>query len=207
MSVGFNIRRIRMEKEISLNELSRRSGISNATLSRYESEIVKGIPIATIEKIAKALCVAPEMLMDWKEETKVQNVVSSHLYRIPVFESVSAGFGAYADNCILDYEPVYIDNPSDVSSTICIKVSGDSMMPLINDGDLIVVRRQTSVDSGDIAVVMIDEEDALVKRVVYTRNTIELRSENPRYAPRLFEDEKMLRVRVLGKVLSAVRKF
>lgn len=89
------------------------------------------------------------------------------MHLIPVFESVSAGFGAYACSDIVDYIPLFIDNPADVPDTICIKVKGDSMYPKIEDGDIVVVRKQSAVDSGQIAVVLIDNEEGLVKKVVY----------------------------------------
>ena len=99
---------------------------------------------------------------------------SGSIYRIPVFESVSAGFGAFASDEILDYIPVVIKNPYDVDDTLAIKVKGDSMYPKIEDGDIIIVRKQTSVDSGSIAVLLLDGEDGLVKKVVYGTDWIEL---------------------------------
>lgn len=132
---------------------------------------------------------------------------SGHIHRIPVFESVSAGFGAYASDEILDYIPVVIKNPYDVEDTIAIKVKGDSMYPKIEDGDIIIVRKQTSVDSGSIAVLLLDGDEGLVKKVVYGADWIELHSINPEYKTKRFEGREVLRLRVVGLVIGSYKTF
>ncbi len=88
-----------------------------------------------------------------------------------------------------------------------LRVVGDSMYPVFMEGDLVLVRCQTSVDSGSYAVVTIDDEDGVVKKVVYDRDFIELQSINPMYPPRRFEGEEVLRIRVFGLVKEIKRKF
>lgn len=142
------------------------------------------------------------------EHSNLSGVIpSQNIYQIPVFASVSAGFGAYASNDILEYIPMVIDNPYDADDTIGIRVCGDSMYPKIEDGDIIVVRKQDSVDSGDIAVLLLDGEEGLVKKVVYGETWIELHSFNPEYKTRRFENEEVLRLRVVGLVVGSYKKF
>ncbi len=124
---------------------------------------------------------------------------------IPVFESVSAGFGTQANDCIIEYMPCYIPNPAEINDYMCIKVTGDSMFPKIENGDIIQVHRQTSVDSGSIAVVLIDGEDGVVKRVEYGNDWIELHSINPMYPVRRFEGADVLRLRVVGLVKKIIK--
>lgn len=139
-------------------------------------------------------------------KSNISCVVDSKLiHQIPVFESVSAGFGAYASSEIIDYIPVVINNSYDVDDMIAIKVKGDSMFPKIEDGDIIVVRRQTSVDSGDIAVVLLDGDEGLVKKVVYGSTWIELQSINEDYPVQRFEDAEVTRLRVVGKVMQIIK--
>lgn len=140
------------------------------------------------------------------EKPSASPLPADKIHMIPIFESVSAGFGAYACSDIIDYMPLYFQSPSDVPDTICIKVQGDSMYPKIEDGDIIVVRRQESVDSGSIAVVLVDEEQGYVKKVIYDRETIELHSINPEYAPKIFKGKDVLRVRVVGLVKKIVKE-
>lgn len=165
--------------------------------------------IDSIEKLADYFGVAKSDIIEEKESSNLGGVVSrgDNIYRIPVFETVSAGFGAYASSEIIDYIPVLINNPYDVKSTLAIKVKGDSMYPKIEDGDIIIVRKQTSVDSGDIAVLLLDNEEGLVKKVVYGKDWIELISINPEYKPRRFDKEEVLRLQVVGKVVGSYKEF
>ena len=126
---------------------------------------------------------------------------------IPVFESASAGFGAVADNQVIDYVPFRIVSDTEAQETIAIRVTGDSMSPKIEDGDIIRVHKQDSVDSGSIAVILLDGEEGLVKKVEYGKDWIELQSINPYYPPRRFEGEDVLRLRVVGLVKGVFREF
>ena len=74
------------------------------------------------------------------------------------------------------------------------------MSPLIDDGSEILVKKQDCVDNGQIGVVLIDGEDAVVKKISYGDDWIELISVNPYYPPRRFEGADVQRVRVLGLV-------
>ncbi|MGN0654773.1 MAG: S24 family peptidase [Oscillospiraceae bacterium] len=131
------------------------------------------------------------------------NIESDNIHMIPVFDSVSAGFGAYASNYIVDYAPAVIK--SGAEDYIYINVKGDSMFPKIEEGDKILVRRQTSVDSGSIAVILIDGEEAVVKKVVYGDDWIELHSINPMYPVRRFNGQDVLRLSVLGLVKQVIK--
>lgn len=124
---------------------------------------------------------------------------------IPVYESVSAGVGVVAQNLILEYMPIYIHSDSEANETICIKVTGDSMSPDIEDGDMIQVHKQTSVDSGSVAVVLVDGEEALVKKVIYDDNHVELHSFNPKYQTLSFSGAELMRIQVLGLVKNTLK--
>ncbi len=124
---------------------------------------------------------------------------------IPVYESVSAGFGVVAQNLILEYMPIYIHSDSEANETICIMVTGDSMSPNIENGDIIQVHKQSSVDSGSIAVVLVDGDEALVKKVIYGSNFVELHSFNPEYKTLRFEGADLMRLQVIGLVKNTLK--
>ena len=75
------------------------------------------------------------------------------------------------------------------------------------EDDLVLVQLQSVVESGDYAVVIVDNEDGLVKKIVYGENYIHLKSNNPYYPVRKFEGDEMNRVRIVGKVVESKRKF
>lgn len=73
----------------------------------------------------------------------------------------------------------------------------------IQDGDLLIVRRQEEVENGEIAIVLVDDEDATVKRFYSTRDTVTLmpQSTNPQHQPQMY-DLRKTRIKVLGKVVK-----
>lgn len=159
-------------------------------------------------EFAKALKTTPAYLMGLDESTAFSSLgitVDAPQFTAPLYESVSAGFGAYADEHIVEYVPIYASCEREARKTLCIRVTGNSMYPKIEDGDIIQVRKQCSVDSGDIAVVLLDKEEGLVKRVRYDADTIILESINPEYAPRIFKGEDVLRLQVVGKVTKIIK--
>lgn len=81
------------------------------------------------------------------------------------------------------------------------------MYPKFEEGDLVLVRCQSSVDSGSYAVVLIDDEEGVIKKIVYGPNFIELHSINLMYPVRRFENENVLRIWVFGLVRSIKRKL
>ena len=201
-------------RNISQTELCSRTGIPKSAMSQYLSGAFKPKQKRTY-LLAKALNVNEAWLMGYEDVPMERNeqiesnisetIPQDKIHLVPVFESVSAGFGAYACSDIVDYIPLFINNPADVPDTICIKVKGDSMYPTIENGDIVVVRKQASVDSGQIAVVLIDKEEGLVKRIVYDNDSIELQSINPEYQSKIFKDEDTLRVDIVGLVQQVIK--
>lgn len=74
-SIGRRLRKLRLEQELTLEDISKKVGVTKATINKYESGIVKNIKRDTIEKLAEALCTSPEYLMGWTDNsTKVNSV-------------------------------------------------------------------------------------------------------------------------------------
>jgi repressor LexA len=112
-----------------------------------------------------------------------------------------------AIDMVVDYLPLYFTSRAEAEETICIIVRGDSMFPKIEDGDLIQVHKQSSVDSGQVGVVLIDGEEAFVKKVVYGETWIELHSFNPMYKTMRFNGADVQRIRVLGVVKKVIKEM
>lgn len=204
-TIGDKILERRTTLNMSQDELAQKVGYKDrSSIAKIESG-ERDIRQKKLIEFAKALKTTPQWLMGYEEKTNISAVYQKNIRMIPVFESVSAGFGAYADNQILDYCPFIINSEKEAAETIAIRVSGDSMSPKIEDGDIIRVHKQESVDSGSIAVVLLDGEEGLVKKVVYGSDWIELHSINPYYPVRRFDGEEVLRLRVVGLVKGCFR--
>ena len=165
--------------------------------------------------LGNALNVSEAWLMGYDVPMQAESPAPSNTYplddikfvNVPVIGSVAAGTGCLADNEIIGYEPTDYDDVKDGQEYRYLTVKGDSMYPKFEEGDLVLVRCQSSVDSGSYAVVLIDDEEGVIKKIVYGPNFIELHSINPMYPVRRFENENVLRIRVFGLVRSIKRKF
>lgn len=205
MSAADRLKKLFESRGLSYAQLEEVTGIPKSVLQRYASGETKKIPIDAIEAIASKLNASPAYLTGWDDDQKVTFLSKDYIRQIPVYESASAGFGVVANPTVLEYIPIYIKCKDEADNTLCITVSGDSMYPKIEDGDIIQVRKQTSVDSGSIAVVLLNGEEALVKRVVYDDEHIELQSINPEYAPKIFRGSEVQRVQVVGLVRKIIK--
>lgn len=122
------------------------------------------------------------------------------LHRIPILGCIAAGLPIYADQNIEGYTYTDLNGGAEYFG---LRVKGDSMDSLrICDGDVIIVRRQSAVENGDIAVVLVDDENATVKQFFQdgTKVTLVPRSNNPEHLPQ-FYDLKKTSINVLGKVV------
>lgn len=192
-----NLNAICKSKGISVTGLLNQCKISSGSCTYWKKGNMPSSK--TLEKLSSALGISTETLLG-KSQTITPQQFAENIFQIPVYESVSAGFGTTAIDDVIDYYPVRINNSADVCNSMCLKVKGDSMYPKIEDGDIIVVRKQLSVDNGAIAVVLIDNNDGLVKKIEYDNDCIKLISINPMYPPMIFTGEDRNKVSIIGLV-------
>lgn len=195
----------------SPNAVASELGYSSGSVSAWKSG--RTPKFATLQKIADYFGVTPDYLLREDDDPtppgNTHPLAQDGVHLAPLFENVSAGFGAFAESQVIDHIPIYVTKKAEAEQTICIRVRGDSMAPVICDGDIVQVRKQDSVISGSVAVVMVEDE-GFVKSVYYEEGKwLELRSENPDYPPMRFEGSSIDKVRVVGfvtKVISDVNR-
>ena len=97
----------------------------------------------------------------------------------------------------------YDDVPEHIVCDFTLKCEGDSMIGArINEGDLVYIRQQSTIENGQIAAVLIDGTEKLLKRVYISDDSIILQAENPAYPPRVFSKEDMNRVSIIGRAVG-----
>lgn len=208
MTMGERVKKARENKGYTQEELALKLGYkSRSSVNKIEKE--RDIPRSMIVKIAEILGVTPAYLMGWDEpESKpaanAQKLPSEYIRMVPVFESVSAGFGVGAENAVIEFIPLFIQSDYEYEHTICVRVCGDSMHPQIQDGDLVQVLKQDTAETGDI-VVILDGDDAYVKRFIRSKQGITLESFNPNYPPMRFSRVESDRLRIVGIVQRIIR--
>ena len=122
-------------------------------------------------------------------------------HRIPILGRISAGLPLYAEQHIEGYTLTDLNGGAEY---FALRVSGDSMNATrIQDGDILIVRRQEEVENGEVAVVMVGDEDATVKRFYAAGSTVTLmpQSTNPEHHPQIYDTAKTP-IRVIGKVVE-----
>lgn len=215
MTVGKRIKSIRESKGISQTDLADEIGVSKQNLYKYENNIITNIPSDKIELIAKYLEVSPAAIMGWEDnENKKIDIPGAmpigNLVPLRLIASVRAGYGGLAvatwDG---EYEmiPEFMLKGYSPNECVLFKVKGDSMYPRILDGDKIVVHEQSSVDSGDTAIVVYNGDEGTVKKVNYVtgEDWVELIPNNPEYPIRRIEGIDLEECRVYGKVIGLFR--
>lgn len=130
--------------------------------------------------------------------------------RIPVLGRVAAGIPIEAIENIEDYEERYISVLEDPHDYFALRIVGHSMEPRIWDGDVVIVHKQDDVDSGQIAVVLVNGDDATVKQLKKSSSGITLIGLNPTvYSPHFYTADEVisLPVRILGLVVEVRGKI
>lgn len=211
MTIGERIKERRKQLGLTVDELAERLGKNRATIYRYESNDIEKLPTTVLEPLAKALDVTPAYLMGWLKPSQAKsltpNDIRANTVPVPLVGRVAAGLSCHAEDNIEGYILTDSEILHEGYDYFWLTVTGDSMEPELHDGDRVLVREQETLDTECYAVVRIDGEDGVVKRVRIDRNKITLTSVNPYYPPRVFEHEQMNTVAVVGKVISSQRIY
>lgn len=201
MTIGERIKKLREEKNITVDKLAELIGKNRATIYRYESSEIKKLPTSVLEPLCKALGTTPAYLMGWTDSnlSNIKNIEPiPTMVKVPLLGTIACGEPILAEENIEDY----INMPEKAKGTFALRCKGDSMINArIFDGDIVFIREQPEVENGEIAAVLIDDE-ATLKRVYKTENSIELRPENPTFKPLYYQKEEMNKVRILGKAVG-----
>lgn len=187
----------RLELEMTMKQLAKKSGVAEATVSRWESGDVKGMRLSTAAKVADALHLSPLVFLG-------QDLSEEEVSQIPIIGKVVAGTPMFAQENIEGM--VEISKSIDHGTMFALRVTGKSMEPKILENDLLIIRKQEDVDSGDIAIVMINGDEATVKQVQKSKDGITLIGFNISvYTPHFYSNKEIeeLPVRIAGKVIES----
>ena len=201
------LRQLRTERGISQQTLANSLGdISKSSINMYErGEREPGLEM--LEAIADFFNVDMDFLLGKSNiQNKARAVVFStdniipmpEMRKIPLIGSIACGAPILAEEHIEDY----IDIPKHIHADFALTCKGDSMINArIFDGDIVYIRKQDTVENGEIAAVLIEDE-ATLKRVRLFDDHISLDPENPQYRPIVYWGDEMNSVRILGKAVA-----
>lgn len=155
-----------------------------------------------VDALAKYFGIRRSDLIEDKSESKIKPT------SIPVLGSVPAGIPIEAIQDIIDYEEIDAATAAK-GEYFALQVKGSSMEPRICEGDIVIVRKQDDVESGEIAIVMVNGDNATIKRLLKYEDGIRLMPTNPAYEPLYFTNDEILEkpVKVIGKVIENRQKY
>lgn len=197
------IKELRLSKAIKQVDFAKMLGVSQATVSGWESE--KYQPDRdTLIKMASYFDVSVDYLIGNSpvKKEKKKGV------QIPVLGEVRAGYPMEAVENIIDYEEIDEDM-AHRGEFFALRIKGDSMAPRFVEGDVVIVRKQETADSGDIVVALVNGDSATIKKLKRHQNGITLVPSNSAYEPMYYSNEEImdLPVTILGKVVELRAKF
>ena len=209
--IGTRIAIRREQLGMSQDELADKVGYTSAskrtTIQKIEAGR-NGVKQSMIQKFCEALDCSITYLMGWDEPKITEDIVN-----FPLIGEIAAGYECEA---IEEYTGVEVSIPREwlhgrrTSDFFLLKVTGDSMYPLYQEGDIILVRKQATLNhSGQIGVIIYDDNKASLKKVEYVmgEDWMRLVPINPNYPPIMVQNEALEHCRVLGYPVKLIREI
>ena len=223
------LREIRNGK-MTQKELAERLNVSQNTVSRWESG-ERTIDVDNLNKISELFNVSTDYILgksDFKNmkdafntykkfydiynlDGKLKNEVDriEKGIKIPVLGNVAAGIPIEAIENYDGYEYISKEVYNSEYEYFALRIQGDSMLPKFTEGDVVIVRKQPDLESGEIGVVFVNGCDATVKKIIKQETGLLLVSTNQMYEPKFYNNEEVINlpVEILGKVIELRAKF
>lgn len=202
MTTGEKIKKRRKALGLTLKEAAAKIGTSVGSLNKWENGVTKRIDHQDIVRIAEALDCNILWLLDMDNAITLDGVLEEipEAKTVPIIGEIACGDPVLAVENHDGQASIPADSPADFA----LRCSGDSMINArIFPGDLVLIRQQSDVDSGEIAAILLDGE-ATLKRVFKYKERVELRPENPLYPVIQVEGPALINFRILGKAVSFI---
>ncbi len=210
MKLGDLIKAYRDANDLSQRQFAVRCDLSNGYISILEKGInpSTGKPVTPtlpqLKKIADGMKMSLSELFEQADDMPIDSganiIVFPAMKKLPLIGAIACGAPILAQEHIEDY----VDTPLHINADFALLCKGDSMINArIFDGDVVYIRQQETVENGEVAAVLIDNE-ATLKRVYLFTDHIVLEPANPMYKPLAYWNEEMNTVRILGKAVAFV---
>ena len=198
------IKQLRTSLDMKQADLASQLKVGQNTISNWENG--KTDPdSASIQKMATMFGCSIDYILG---HSPLMSVLPSGALRIPVLGDVAAGIPIEAITDIVYYEEIDAAMASS-GEFFGLRIKGSSMEPRIREGDVVIVRKQDDADNGDIVIVLVNGNDATVKKLKKEPSGITLIPFNPAHDTQHYsrEDIASLPVRIIGKVVELRAKF
>lgn len=185
MEIKDIIKNRRIDLGLTMADVAKSVGVSEGTVSRWESGNIANMRRSKIAALAKVLKLSPGVIMGWDEEKQDPNIIQI-TGMVPILGTIPAGIPILAQENIQGYMPVTVKNPEEY---FCLKVYGKSMINAgIPDGSTVLVHQQPCAEDGQIVACRVNGDEATLKRFKLVKRSIILMPENPDFQPILVNE-------------------
>lgn len=193
-------------------ELEKRTGIAKSSIQRYVSGTTKKIPIDAVQAISKAVGVPAEYILGWENPNKyLSPTITDDVVTFPVLGCIAAG---YEEVAIEDWSGAVVEVPAaylkgrDKKDFFVLEVRGNSMYPLYQEKDIVLILKQNYIDhNGDVGAVIYDGECATLKRINVSDDMVRLSPINPEYQPKELRGADLEMYHILGVPRMLIREI
>ncbi|MBQ4145303.1 MAG: helix-turn-helix domain-containing protein [Clostridia bacterium] len=197
------IKELRKTKKMTQRQLADLLFVDCSTVTKWETG--KANPdFDKQQKLAEIFNVSMDYLLG-----RNSDYPSSNTMRIPVLGYVAAGIPIEAIEDIIDYEEIEAGQLNSNYEYFGLKIKGDSMSPRIQNGDVVIVRKQPDVDTGDVAIVCVNGDNATCKQIKKHAEGISLIPFNTAHEIKFYSNNEIesLPISIIGKVVELRGKF
>lgn len=189
MTIGEYIKARRKELGLSAEQVAEECGVNATTVYRWENGAIGDIPASKISLLAKILRISPLTILEDHVQVALPN--PEKVRTIAVYDVISCGTGLFTDDEIIDFVSLPVSIlPNKTAEYFAQYADGDSMINAgIKPGDLVVFKRQSTIENGEIGCFCIDENISTCKRFSKKGGSIFLLPANDDYQPIVIEPE------------------
>ena len=207
--VGSRLKRARELNHITLEEAGKKVDVHKSTISRWENGETEKIKLPILEILSQYYNVDPMWLMGYDVPMERQKVESNVFpttdipEKVPVVGKISAGLPILATENIEGYEFAPSSQIKKGYTYFYLRVQGDSMNLKFNEGDIVLIQRQDTLENDEIGAILVDGNDATVKKYKFENGLVILEpmSTNPENTVQIYNPKK-INIQIIGKVIS-----
>lgn len=198
---SIRLKKLLAEHELTQHQLSKILNVSESTVGKWILE--KSLPrMGVIQKLSEYFNVPKSYFLE-KQDNPEKSITKG--VRIPILGRVVAGIPLEAITDIEGYEEI-TPKMASLGEYFALRIKGHSMEPRIEDGEIVIVKQQEDVECGDVAIVLVNGDEATCKQVKKSPEGITLIGFNPVvYPPHFYSNKEIeeLPVRVIGRVVES----
>ena len=188
---------------ISIAQLEKELGYGNGSIAKART-----IKSDRVVELSEYFGVSTDYILKGGENTLQRVELDSDTVKIKVLGRVAAGVPIEAVEEAIGEETIS-RKMANSGEYFGLRISGDSMEPTIHHSSIVIVRQQDDVENGEIAIVVVNGNDATCKRIEKFDNGIMLVPINTEYEEKFYSNEEIesLPVKIVGKVVQARTNF